>query len=786
MGNYLINAALILCLTGFCFGFAGGDGSQGNPWQIETQADLEAVNNDLTACYVLNNDIDLSGTTYTQAVIAPDEDGSSPKFTGRFDGGGFAIVGLTIAAGSNDFLGLIRLAEEAVISNVGIEDCDISGGAYIGGLAGGSFQGLILNCYCTGIVTGESHTVGGLVGKIYKGAIISCFSNVYVNGSGSIGGLVGYNDYGSIITNSFSMGDVSGDSVVGGLVGGNGPGGCEINCFAWGDVSGNTKVGGFVGENYGGSILVKNCYSSGNVSGDGEDIGGFCGYQWYRTAVMENCCWDVETSGMTVGYNLSSIQPGTATNIVGLTTAQMQTESSFTDMRWDFVGESTNGTSQIWQMPQGGGYPELTLFNGALPQQLAGDGTEESPYLIGDANELGAVCYYPNSCFRLTDDIDLDGILWSTAVVPFIDGTFEGDGYSIDNMNIEGNHYIGLFGYLDSSSVVGNVVIKDCNVLGKDYFVGGLAGYNNEGCIDNCKTTGDVSGEYAVGCLAGYNSDGIISNCNAIGNASGEGSVGVLVGVNYSGAIISSNSAGEATGCYSVGGLVGCNHESRILVCYSTANAKGDREVGGLVGEIYGMTSYVANCYSAGDVDGSNCVGGLVGYNSGNNITNCYSTGEVVGDENVGGFCGYYWGDTFPPTEIKNCFWDVETSGQTVGYNLDSSYPGTVTNVVGMTTAEMMTESAFTDAGWDFNAETDNGTDDVWHMPYVGAGYPMLYYQRDIVGDLAGGYGVDLVEMAMIAEQWGKTDCGSTDIDGSGVVDLGDIAELASNWLEGK
>ncbi|MBR0303628.1 MAG: hypothetical protein IJQ80_07240, partial [Clostridia bacterium] len=40
--------------------FAGGDGSQSNPYQVSTPEQLNAVRNDLSAHYVQINDIDMS------------------------------------------------------------------------------------------------------------------------------------------------------------------------------------------------------------------------------------------------------------------------------------------------------------------------------------------------------------------------------------------------------------------------------------------------------------------------------------------------------------------------------------------------------------------------------------------------------------------------------------------------------------------------------------------------------------------------------------------------------
>jgi len=58
--------------------------------------------------------------------------------------------------------------------------------------------------------------------------------------------------------------------------------------------------------------------------------------------------WDMETSGQS-----------TSAGGTGLTTAEMQTESTFTDVGWDFVDESENGTEDIWWILEGRDTPRL-------------------------------------------------------------------------------------------------------------------------------------------------------------------------------------------------------------------------------------------------------------------------------------------------------------------------------------------------------------------------------------------------------------------------------------------
>ena len=88
--------------------------------------------------------------------------------------------------------------------------------------------------------------------------------------------------------------------------------------------------------------------------------------------------------------------------------------------------------------------------------------------------------------------------------------------------------------------------------------------------------------------------------------------------------------------------------------------------------------------------------------------------GLVIGTNSSGGLCGRN-----AIGEISDCFWDMETSEMTVGYNLYSPSPGTITNVIGKTTQEMQTQSTFTDAGWDF--------DSTWWIN-DGVDYPLLIW----------------------------------------------------------
>jgi hypothetical protein len=202
-----------------------------------------------------------------------------------------------------------------------------SGGyyAYCGGLVGLVGEGSIENCSISGTVTAAMNQTetycGGLVGDIYFGSISDCVSSADVGGSADcVGGLVGYLDN-TPTSYSSSTGDVENGfnyfaPWAGGLFG-NAIGTSDMlieECNASGTVaqginSGN--VGGFAGTCAG--YTVSGCSATGNVSG-GNQTGGFVGYgscvitDSYATGNAIISGTDLNTvSGGFVGYNYGAI-----------------------------------------------------------------------------------------------------------------------------------------------------------------------------------------------------------------------------------------------------------------------------------------------------------------------------------------------------------------------------------------------------------------------------------------------------------------------------------------------
>jgi len=624
--------------------YSGGSGTADNPYQIATAADLIALGEtpeDYDKHFLLTADIDLDPKlpgrkVFDGGVIAPDANDSEywfqgTPFTGVFDARGHAISHLTIMGGS--YLGLFGcVGSGAIVSHLGAEEVAISGtGHYVGALVGEN-AGCLARCYSTGTVNGTGWDIGGLMGG-NGGNVICCYSHSTVHGQGNIGGLVGINR--EIIADSYSTGGVSG----------------------------NEGVGGLVGLNWGG---IATSYSTGTVTGD-RAVGGLVGTNGDNIA---SSFWDVETSGQS-----------TSAGGTGLTTAEMQDINTYLSASWDAVGEMLNGTCDYWQLLPGD-YPRLRYHAGDNPVMPEGLGTAQEPYLIRDARDLGTVWFKPMAHYRLEASLDLSGITWPMAVVPWFGGTLDGNGYAISYLTIVGQSSTGLFGQLGPKAEVRDLGLTYVNI------------------------TSSVEHSDCVGSLSGSNS-GAVSGCYSTGVVEGDNCVGGLVGSN-TGHVICCNSAVAVNGDQFLGGLAGANHGA-VIQCYSAGSVSNTGKYGYTGGLVGSNTGSVTQCYSMGAVTGDRGIGGLVG-NNGGLISACYSVGGVTAAAG-GGLVG----SGEDPTIYS--FWDIETSGQT------TSAGGT-----GKTTTQMQRAATFLEAGWDFTDETDNGREDIWQIS-EGHDYPRLAHR---------------------------------------------------------
>ena len=170
----------------------GGDGTAGNPFWVYNEVTLWHVGNPdsgsysewtLNAHYIQTQDIFLTGPF--QAI-----GDNSAKFTGSFNGNGKTISNLNISS-MNDNQGLFGYIDSsAVIKNVRLESCSISGKSNTGSIVGANY-GQVQNCSASGSVssTSLSTCTGGVVGNNYN-QVQNCHSTCTVSGVTYAGGVV--------------------------------------------------------------------------------------------------------------------------------------------------------------------------------------------------------------------------------------------------------------------------------------------------------------------------------------------------------------------------------------------------------------------------------------------------------------------------------------------------------------------------------------------------------------------------------------------------------------------
>ena len=329
-------------------------------------------------------------------------------------------------------------------------------------------------------------------------------------------------------------------------------------------------------------------------------------------------------------------------------------------------------------------HPNPFDYQGAnLPK---GDGTEASPYLIYNVEQLQAidgtvafevgqrlqslgygdyvrqasVLFGTNRLrahYRLANDIDATATRgwnngkgydpigknprWPLSKITFL-GVFNGDGYEVRGLwvNRPNEFDIGLFGSIGSGSSVVSVGVADGYFRGYKH-VGGLVGWSE----------GEISFSWSSSAAGG-----------------GEGEfVGGLVGRIRGGNISSSWSSGEVWGGSFTGGLVGALDErGNASFSWSSSAVLGRIGIAGLIGDI--ETGNILSSWSSGSID--------------------------VLHQEIEYFISGLTNRRFEGT-VSNSYWGIETSGR------NDSDAG-----IGVNSLQTISVSSWADA-WDFGGEDD-------------------------------------------------------------------------------
>ncbi|WP_253736947.1 choice-of-anchor D domain-containing protein [Halohasta salina] len=381
-----------------------GSGTETDPYIIENASELQAIEDDLTAHYELGATVDASGTAEWNggSGFSPIGTDENSQFTGRLDGEGNVITGLSIDRSTTDNVGLFGyVGSDGLVRDVVIDDAEIRGGNFsVGGLAGIN-NGTVTDAVATGSVN-ATEEVGGLVGR-NTGTITESASTTTVNGTLNIGGVVGRNE-GSISTTSANS-SIDGFRNVGGLVGNNLLNATINQSAANSYTNGSEHVGGLVGLNN--DATISNTSARGAVSGS-ESVGGLVGLN--NGAEVNETFATADVTGTTavgglVGEGSGSTVTGSywdeaATNQAssvggtGLSTSQMVGDAALTNMTaFDFV--------ETWEV-EANEYPVLARL------ATDSDGSFAGPVVNVSASSITPTKATANETEEYTVDVVID------------------------------------------------------------------------------------------------------------------------------------------------------------------------------------------------------------------------------------------------------------------------------------------------------------------------------------------------------------------------------------------
>ena len=630
--------------------FAGGTGTEDDPFQIETAKQLAFLSYMVYSgsapasgtyyysgyYFVQTADIDLSGYYWQPIGIMYDRNGTSTNryFSGHYDGGGHTVSGITTPIGTGyaywyqGLFGYVRgqsSTNRATITNVGVVDSFIQGEGYVGGIVGyiSSSYGPVTNSYSSATINSIGYTSG---------------SDQYSYAGGIVGGA---SNYTSVANNCYNTGSVFG---VGNYVGGITGQGTVTNSYNLGTVSGAEYVGGITA--YGST--VRNNFNLGSVSGYGNYLGGIAG------------------QGSTVTNNYYG---GACENIGGVNGADIAGSAEFSetladDARTQNWLTSTMGWDMyfVWKLDpeQNDGYPVFITDPAEANWWLAskdnydlewkGDGSRTNPYQISSAEELAGLSYrlysgtgehsgnyyYPNKYFVLTTNIDLSAHAWEPigSSTAYFSGIFDGAGYEISGvMGSSSYTYFALFshvvGYVNRAEIK-NLTVTD-SVINAGTGAAGILVLGEKISISNCTSDVTLNASSAGGiltygmasgiALSVYN--GVIENCENMSTLNGSGSVGFGAGI----ASFASNV--QITSCTNRASFSGMYNGGITVGPVSMSSLFGDSDLAlNPSGSGYSLPATITDCTNYGTLSGMGVAGIAV---SAGEVLRCVNYGNIEG-----------------------------------------------------------------------------------------------------------------------------------------------------------
>ena len=520
--------------TAIAGGFAAGDGTQDDPFQIETAAQLahfaKTVNEGEAYLYkyiVLTADIDLANKEWT-----PIGNHSNP-FKGNFNGDNHTVTGMQIS-GELDRVGLFGECTKhnvnSAIKNITVKDSVICGINFVGAIVGYAEEINIENCRSIGNTINGKTDVGGICGKIggYSvGKVSQCYNSSKVTGRGRVGGIAGM---GGIAENCLNTGEImiinkAHKSAGGGIFGifDDTTASASITaCVNLGKVSGGESFGGIVGSTDSKSTgHISNCYynmdaiTGGFDAGTALTAGQLCGA---LPEGLDSTSWkegsvDTSTAVATGTGSRFGTAPGTYINLKKVAE----------------IGETKTASVPVYNYVTANGddWDIYTLITTAEEFAAIGQESDETKW---SAN------------YVLGNDIDVSGVQLSSIGDPGTPytGKFSGDGHTIGHIDMtedKQTYSSGLFGTigysktLNSEKESGKVMLLAANgaIVSSD-IAGGICGNLSVGEIYGCSFTGTVKGHTAGGICGNAGQGTMISQCFFEGDVQGRSAAAGICG----------------------------------------------------------------------------------------------------------------------------------------------------------------------------------------------------------------------------------------------------------------
>ena len=515
-------------------GFAGGDGTQNNPFQIETAAQLahfaKTVNEGEAYLYkyiVLTADIDLANKEWTPIG------NHSNIFKGNFNGNNHTVTGMKIS-GELDRVGLFgeckKFNVDSAIKNITVKDSVICGNKFVGAIVGSAEEINIENCRSIGNTINGETDVGGICGKIggYSvGKVSQCYNSSKVTGGGRVGGIAGM---GSIAENCLNTGEITiireaYRSACGGIFGifGDATTSARVTaCVNLGKVSGGESFGGIVGSTDSKSTgHISNCYynmdaiTGGFDAGTALTAGQLCGAlpEGLNSTIWKEGSVDTSTAAATDTGSRFGTAAGTYINLTKV--AEIGETKTASVPVYNYV--TTNGDD--WDI--------YTLITTAEEFAAIGQDRDETKW---SAN------------YVLGNDIDVSGVQLSSIGDPGTPytGKFSGGRHTIGHIDMtedKQTYSSGLFGTigysktLNSEKESGKVMLLAANgaIVSSD-IAGGICGNLSVGEIYGCSFTGTVKGHTAGGICGNAGQGTMISQCFFEGDVQGRSAAAGICG----------------------------------------------------------------------------------------------------------------------------------------------------------------------------------------------------------------------------------------------------------------